>query len=245
MSQSAMSPKSFIANEALGRFLRVKLVAASGTNVELADQSDGANFIGWTELDVLILEHTGIILKGVTRTVKAVASEAFLVGATLYAADGGKVSDTAFGDSIGTALEPATADNDVIEMLPDNGSGSQPGPGQIANNVAFDGGIPFILQVPVAGAATTSQYTADAPRKFRVIDAWSRNESANAGTWKLDDGSTDITDAVSVAASDTDVDSIGSLDDATAEIAANGSLRIVHTGGSFAATIYILCLPVA
>jgi hypothetical protein len=40
------------------------------------------------------------------------------VGATLYGAVDGKVKDTASGTAQGTALEAATADGDIVEVLP-------------------------------------------------------------------------------------------------------------------------------
>lgn len=87
-------------------------------------------------------------------------------------------------------------------------------------------------------------YSANAPYAFVVVDAWSINTSADGGTWKLNNGAagagTDITDVVTVAASDKDVDRITTIDDAAWAIAASGSLSIVFDGaGVLDAYIFI------
>src|SRR5574343_27922 len=64
-------------------------VKLSTTSAVYADQADTGNFIGFT----------------------------LAAGASLYAADDGKVSDTASGAAIGVAMEAAGADGDVVEVL--------------------------------------------------------------------------------------------------------------------------------
>jgi len=122
MSVAVKSPKVFTATEALAAFRRVKLTASSGTAVEYADQSDSSNYIGITLEDAAIGTHVAVALKGMAETHKAVAADTFSVGATLYAADDGKVSDTSSGNAIGTALEACTAAGDIVEVILDNGS---------------------------------------------------------------------------------------------------------------------------
>ena len=245
MAKSSQSPAPFTAGEALEAFRRVKLSSASGTQVEYADQSDSDNFIGWTAKQTPSGEAVAIILKGMTQTVVATASEALAVGATLYAADDGKVADTSSGNSLGTALQAATADDSNIEILPDNGGGSTTSPASVADYSATLGGIPFLAKIAIAGAATTNIFNANAPRKFQVIDAWSVNTSADGGTWKLTDGTSDIMDAVTTAAQDKDIDRAVMIDDANYEIAASGTLAVVSTGASLACIVYVWCLPVA
>lgn len=93
-------------------------------------------------------------------------------------------------------------------------------------------GVELILVNYISNqAAAVDIYNSDAPFKFLVMDAWSINASASAGSWKLDNGTNDITNAVSVAASDTDVDRVTTVDDAYNTIASGGSLRIVPDGG--------------
>lgn len=84
-------------------------------------------------------------------------------------------------------------------------------------------------------AAAVNVYNANAPFKFRIIRAWSINKSADGGTWKLNDGAggagTDITNAVSVAANDQDIDEPTDYDDSVQNIASSGSLSVVPDGG--------------
>lgn len=107
-------------------------------------------------------------------------------------------------------------------------------------------GIPFIIKYALSNeAAAVAIYDSNAPFKFRVLDAWSVNTSADGGTWKLDNGTNDLCSAVTVAASDADIDRIVDLDDDYHEIAASGSLRIVPDGGgALDCIIYISCLRV-
>ena len=106
--------------------------------------------------------------------------------------------------------------------------------------------IPYVL---TNQAAAVNIFSSNAPFKFRVIDAYSVNTSADGGTWKLNNGAggagTDITDVVTTAASDKDIDRITEIDDAAHEIASSGSLSIVPDGGgALDCVIYISCIKV-
>lgn len=120
MGQECNSPKTFTAAEDLEAFRRVKL--ASGTTVVYADQSDSSGFIGHTLEKVSSGKHVAVELKKAGKTAKAEAADTFVAGAILYAADDGKVSDSASGNAIGTALEAATAAGDIGEVIYDGGA---------------------------------------------------------------------------------------------------------------------------
>ena len=122
MAQTCDSPKTFLATEALAAFRRVKLSSGSGTAVEYADQSDSSSYLGITTHSAAIGEQVAVELKGVTKTLKATAADSFAAGAILYAANDGKVSDSSSGNAIGTALEAAAADGDVVEVILDGGA---------------------------------------------------------------------------------------------------------------------------
>lgn len=110
---------------------------------------------------------------------------------------------------------------------------------------ATKGGAALLMvRGQVSSGANATIFNANAPYKFRVIDAWSINESANGGTWKVDDGTNDITDTVTVGASDTDIDRATQVNDANSTISTNGTLRIVATG-SLDATIFVVYERVA
>jgi len=118
-----VSPKSFYASEALEAFRRVKLSSGYGDRVEYADQADSIGYLGITLQKVAQGEMVACELKGVAKTLIVVAADTFAVGAILYAADSGKVSDSASGTAIGTALEAATTgDGDEVEAILDGGA---------------------------------------------------------------------------------------------------------------------------
>jgi len=111
-------------------------------------------------------------------------------------------------------------------------------------------GMEFTLYAMISNqAAAVNIYNSNAPFKFEVIDAWSIATSANGGSWKLNNGAagagTDITNAVSVAGSDTDIDRPTTIDDAAMSIASGGSLSIVPDGGgALDCKIFIKCIRV-
>lgn len=97
-------------------------------------------------------------------------------------------------------------------------------------------GVMGILHAYISNqAAAVNIYNSNAPFKFRIVRAWSINRSADGGTWKLNNGAagagTDITNAVTVAANDQDIDEPTDYDDSVLNIASSGSLSIVPDGG--------------
>lgn len=108
--------KAFIADEAIPLYSRVKLdsdgrVTIAGlTDKEVGTACQAALAAG----DVI-----GVRLRTAAGTHKMIAVEALAIGATVYTEAAGKVQDTAQATAfqVGTALEAATADGDVIEVL--------------------------------------------------------------------------------------------------------------------------------
>lgn len=238
--------KTFTAGEALAAWRRVKLSSSSGTQVEYADQTDSDGFIGVTQAPAANGDPVTVGLAHSGRTFKCTAADTFAVGATLYAADDGKVSDVSSGNAIATALEASTTgDGDVVEVKLDFGAAGAPSPSGLANHDATDGAVPFVVKKAVTGASTTAIWSAAVPRKLQIIKAWSVGKSADGGTWKLNDGTNDITDNVTQAASDTDIDNASEIDDAYATLDAGDTLSIVHTGASLSCEVYVMCLPVS
>ena len=116
--------------------------------------------------------------------------------------------------------------------------------GLAAGNVGANGGLMIILTAALTAGSTVQIHNANAPFKYRVIDAWSVAASADGGTWKLTDGTNDITDAVTVTGTDKTINRAGTIDDAYHEIAASGSLSVVGDGANADAEVYILCMRV-
>lgn len=107
--------KAFTASAAIAQFARVKL-ASDGTisTAVLADIEIGiAMTPALAANDVVTVK-----LRSATGTHKAIAAAAIAAGAGVFSAAAGKVSVSATGAyRLGTALEAATANNDIIEIM--------------------------------------------------------------------------------------------------------------------------------
>ena len=114
MASMVKSPMNFTSTEALGIYRRVKLTASSGTAVEYADEGDFA--IGVTCENVAISKTVSVKDVKDPGTQILTAAGAISAGASVYAADDGKIATTVSGMIIGTALEAALADGDQIEV---------------------------------------------------------------------------------------------------------------------------------
>lgn len=108
--------KTFTADEAIAVHLRVKLDSDNRVTIAgLADKDIGTAvtpaFAAGDDITVKLRTGAG--------THKMIAQEALAAGATVYTEASGKIQDTAQATAfqIGTALEAATADGDVIEVL--------------------------------------------------------------------------------------------------------------------------------
>lgn len=111
--------RAFTAGADLAAKRRVKLKAATTTTPpEVEYAGAGEAHIGITETWANNGDGVSILLANASGSMEMTAAGAFALGADIYGAASGKVDDTASGSSIGTALEAATADGDVIEVLP-------------------------------------------------------------------------------------------------------------------------------
>lgn len=115
MSQSVSgNTKGFTAGAAIGKHLRVKITSSKLAAAGIADKDIG------TLLDESFADGDvrSVLLSSAAGTAKMVAAAAISEGAAVFSAASGKVSvsaSTAF--LLGTALEAAAADGDVIEVL--------------------------------------------------------------------------------------------------------------------------------
>jgi len=153
MSQYVETPtKTDVAAAAIGQHLRVKttgaLAVAGATDVELGTMEEPCTAAG-----------TCVIrLRTAAGTCKMVASAAITAGVTVYAAASGKIASSG-SVVIGTALEAATANNDVIEVLRHADVG-QAFTSQTLIAAADSGAGSTIL--PGTNAAYVDAYTTDA-----------------------------------------------------------------------------------
>lgn len=105
--------KSFTASTAIAKYLRValsagQLIAAGAAVPEIGTLEDASFAAG---------DVRAVRLRSAAGTVKMVASGAITAGAYCFGAASGKISASAGGTPIGIALEAASADGDVIEVL--------------------------------------------------------------------------------------------------------------------------------
>lgn len=105
-------PRQFLAGEAIANKRLVKL---SGSSIIYADAGD--DFIGVSEYAISNAEYGAVRLKNAEGTFEVTASGAITAGVDIFAADDGKVSMTPGGKVIGQAIEAATADGDIIEVI--------------------------------------------------------------------------------------------------------------------------------
>ncbi len=115
MSQYVVTDtKTFTAGAALSKHRRVKLSAGKLAYAGVADVG-----IGTLEQDCFADgDVVDVRLRNLQGTVKMIAAGAVTSGAVVYAAANGKIDDTASNQQVGIALEAATADGDIIEVLP-------------------------------------------------------------------------------------------------------------------------------
>lgn len=103
---------------AADKYLRVE---NNSGNVALGDQSEELGILETTLLAGDEMASVRFLQPGVT--VRMVAAQAISAYADVYRAAGGKITDAQFGseDRIGIALEAATGDGSIIEVLPTPG----------------------------------------------------------------------------------------------------------------------------
>ena len=107
--------KAFTAAGTIKQYARVTL----GSGGTITEAGLAVKEIGTAMEPAVSGETISVKLRSGSGTHKMIAIEALAAGATLYTETDGKVQDTAASTSfqLGTALEAATADGDIIEVL--------------------------------------------------------------------------------------------------------------------------------
>lgn len=152
-----------------------------------------------------------------------------------------KIARHTLGEKVGTTLAADIGANSVDSAAYVDGSID---PEHTANvTVAAGDGFPLIATATYADAGTV---TITMTRKCRVVDFWIICTNATAGTVKLTDtDDNDITDALTHGTTDKAIVRVGTIDDAHWELAAAETLKVVSTGSSSAAQVFVTLLPVA
>lgn len=245
MSQQNDGNKTLLAGEALEAWRRVKIVTGE---VVYADQADSDNWIGVTQEKVADGAMVTVRLKGAGRTFKMVASEALAEGAALYAAADGKVADTASGNVIGYALEAATADLDVIEVLPDVASVEVDGASTAVEAEGANGSVPVIFSKSgITDASTAASIVAALPYKVKIIDWWVVSRDTTAANVKLQNGAGSPADLTANVAKGTADDAIvrgGTIVAEQDELAAASALKVLASAAA-AFDVFVMVVRIA
>lgn len=100
------------------RLVKVKADSAMlPPEVELLGEGEGAVFVGSADGHVEAGDFFAVKLRSADGTFEVTAAKPMAIGVTLYAAADGKVTDVATGGAVGTLLERAAADGDIVEAL--------------------------------------------------------------------------------------------------------------------------------
>ena len=109
--------RTFVAAEAIDAYILVKVDSAG--LVEKATATASEPKVGYTTASVTLGEAANISLIHGGGSSFATAAEALSIGDIVYGDANGKVSASgSSGDKVGVTLTAATADGDVIEVLP-------------------------------------------------------------------------------------------------------------------------------
>lgn len=106
-------------------------------------------------------------------------------------------------------------------------------------------GVTFIFRQTITNVGGDTTVVENSGYKFRVLDAWSVNTSGDGGTWKIKSDGGDISNEVTVAANDKDIDRIAQIDDANQDIAITTGDLFIESDAGLDAEIYILCMRVS
>ena len=111
--------RTYTAGEALAAHRRVKIEGGTTTTPpEVVYADAGEQHIGVTEYAVDDGDLVAIRLRTYPGSVEVEAADTFSIGAVLYGATDGKISDSSSGSAIGIAHEACTGAGDIVEMIP-------------------------------------------------------------------------------------------------------------------------------
>lgn len=188
MSQIEGRWRTFQAAAAMDQFLRVK--DNGSDKLELAGATD-IRYLGTLTRAVLASDdHVAVALRNLEGTTPMVASGSISRGAPVYAAASGKIASSGTV-LLGEAMEAATANNDVIEVLPVFGEIAR---GQITQQDAVVYPIPLeriklwndrAVNLPAAATAdemgiVTGTFLTDAP-VLKGIDSGATTGTSKCG----------------------------------------------------------------
>lgn len=200
------------------------LFASKATPVVLSNLATGV-FFGWAD---------EVVLTGATTTIRVI--KAGYAGGVLASGAVG-TTQLAAGGVTEAKLQPGAAAAGITGLVT-----------KFAASGNVIGAIPVIHIVTVAAGANANT-DVTLTHKTRVIDAWVQLTGAGvtSATLQLKNGTNAITDKMAATGADQTVVRAGTIDDARADIAAGGTLRVTGADGATQpdAVVYVLGLRVA
>lgn len=121
---------------------------------------------------------------------------------------------------------------------------------RVANvaNANVIGGALLLFRIDLAAGANGDTDVVTT-HKIRVVDAWHvlTGAGVTSAVYTVKNGATAITDGLAASGADKTISRAATIDDAQAEIAAAGTLRVTGSGGATqpAATMYVAAIRVA
>lgn len=104
--------------------------------------------------------------------------------------------------------------------------------------------VPFIVPVVNGGSADVNVFGGDTPFKIRIIDAWAVNtQVGNAGNWKLQDETVDVTETVGYGASDNALTRADAILDAN-HVIDTEELHLISSNAADTAIVYVMAIRV-
>jgi hypothetical protein len=223
--------KTFIAGGTVAIHRRVK-VQADGTVVH---SGAAEAWIGTTLNAATTGLPVAVKLLTATGTHKMVATTAFACGADLYPTADGMVDDVGTGDVVGTALEAATALNDIVEVLCFRRAAASWDQLSLAVDAVGSGvgvGVPFTITFRPTAAGTLT-YTVPAGKKLRILSILPCYKAGGNGAHADDEvtlknAANAITDTKELGAiNDQVIFNFTTINDAYTDVAAAGTLNCV------------------
>lgn len=179
----------------------------------------------------------GLDLSGATADKKMTVASPHTDNRTLTLPD---ATDTLVGKATSDTLTNKTIDADGTGNVISNINGDELDP--VAGTTGTYG-IPVVIPIVNSGSGDINVFAGNVPFKCQVIDAWAIATKGCSGSWKLNDGTADITTNVAYGV-DTTVSRMAILDDSKMLLSGE-PLHLISSDATDTAIVYVSVLRIA